>query len=164
MTVLTKRLIFTATVFGATLFTIYKVKTEQKEEKYTEVPTPDHPSVEQPKKESKIKESYAKVKAKVIEKYAKAKAWAIVHQEEINLLHSVIALAASVYTLKSAISHDKLYSSMALPAPDPGKEVTAALQDAATSVASYSTCDVRPGNIVVGEWDQSGEFMHFSVV
>lgn len=165
--IIDKKAIFKATIFGITLFTVYEITKTREEKKYTEVSTPDHPinESEEPKKETKlidkIKEN--KIVKKIKRASEKVSEWIVKHESDIDLATKCFSLMASIFTLRSAAIRSNEIKSFI---PHLGKDVGDPILPISSSkqqVEILPTIEVKSGDVLVGEWDENGSNMHFTV-
>jgi hypothetical protein len=165
MRVTNKKIIFAATIAGVTLFTIYKATKDKRA--YSEVPTASEVDSEtKPVKEEKVnkceeikkdvKKKVEKVKLSIKRRVEKILAFLVAHADEIDAIRQTVTLVASLFTLRSVMQKSKMgLPNIEMPRKTPLLE---------TSDATYKSFDVKNGDVLVGEWDNAGQYLHFSVV
>lgn len=121
-----RKLITSLTIAGVTLFALYKVE-QVLEKEYAEIPTPNHPNLEndEEEKESAVKEvvektvkkvklTAKKIKIAVRRRLVRILGWCIEHNDEIEAVKSIVTLTAAAFTLKGSVARAKT------PPLDPG--------------------------------------------
>lgn len=165
MTTQTKKVLFNAAIAGITIFTVYRVS-KKLETKYTNVSTPDHPAAED-ELDEEIDDTVSDVKDKIHDAAVKMVNWIIAHKDGIDAFTSCFSLAASIYTLKGAINKSKTPSSIdkrIIKDNKDGEFVLNTSRQGEVNDEKVPRLDVKPGNLVIGEWAKNNETLHFTVV